>query len=63
MCAHVSPDLLDYLIDYPLSLDLHIWQFITLIRSYLSATLYHTPLVARFVLVLQYSRVTFVIVT
>ena len=47
-------DLLDYLIDYPLSLDLHIWQFITLFRSYLS-TLYHIHLVVRTVLVLQYS--------
>ena len=52
--AHVSPDLLDYLIDYPLSLDPHIWQSITLFRSYLS-TLYHIHLVVRTVLVLQYS--------
>jgi hypothetical protein len=40
--ARVSPDLLDYLIDYPLSLDLHIWQFITLFRSYLVPYITHS---------------------
>jgi hypothetical protein len=46
LCLHahtcVSPDLLDYIIYYPLSLDLHIWQFITLFRSYLVPYITHS---------------------